>query len=345
MPPVTAAAYSFFLNIFQYFPIVTIIQWFLPWYPQGKTSVSSRLNLPGRYAWCLMEIVGPVNLLYTLFFTTTTTSSSEHVGLSSYRDLPFANKLIAGLYVLHYLNRAIITPLFYAPSMSPIHVVIMLSAVTFNYLNSSCLAGWVLGYGVPLKGYNGHEFDAEVVTKSFISSYCLAIVGLFLFASGMYGNICSEHTLFRLRREAAEKKDSSHREQEKNVTKYDKIYVIPPAKGFFKTILFPHYVCEWIEWFGFALVGFAIINPSGTANINSSSVTPDVTLAPYYLPLANVLINRLHLSFPLPPVLSFVNITMTTAVRANSGRNWYVKRFGEKEVAGRGSVIPYCKWF
>lgn len=266
-----------------------------------------------------MELVGPVNLIYTLF--------EAQSSYGTFATLPFANKLVAGLYVLHYLNRAIITPLFFAPSMSPIHVVVALFAVMFNYLNSSCLAGWLLGYGV----YN-HPSEDHNSSRSNYFPY----VGLLLFAFGMYGNIISEHTLFRLRREAAEKKD--HYEGK---GKYDKVYVIPPAKGFFKTILFPHYVCEWIEWFGFAMVGFAVVNP-----VRASAFTaPNVTLAPYYIPLENLLVKRWGLVMPLPPILSFVNIAMTTAVRANSGRNWYVQRFGEKEVAGRGSVIPYCKWF
>ncbi|KAI5293608.1 hypothetical protein KEM52_005383 [Ascosphaera acerosa] len=338
-PPVTPTAYSWFLTIFQYFPFITLIQWFLPWYPQGKTSVKSRLNLPGRYAWSFMEVVGPVNLLYAL-----ATAPSAY-GPRVWTDVPTTNKLIAGLYVLHYFNRAIVTPLFCAPSMSPIHVVIMLSAVWFNYLNSSCLAGWLLGYGVPVRGMEG---PAKLQSAP---SMLVPLVGLLLFAFGMYGNICSEHTLFRLRREAAEKKDvaAAAGEGGKTRNKYDKVYVIPPAKGFFRTMLFPHYVCEWIEWFGFALVGFAAVAAApATAAVNAAAAVtaPAFSLAPYYAPLASRLVARYGLAgFPLPPILSFVNIAMTTAVRASSGRAWYVKRFGEREVAGRGSVIPYFKWF
>ncbi|KAI5299768.1 hypothetical protein KEM56_002968 [Ascosphaera pollenicola] len=275
-----------------------------------------------------MEIVGPINLLYTIY-----KAQPSH---GTYNDLPFANKLVAGLYVLHYLNRAIITPLFFAPSMSPIHVVIALSAVTFNYLNSSCLAGWVLGYVAPLEGPRPSHSMPFDKAKPSVSNY-VPYFGLLLFAFGMYGNIRSEHTLFRLRREAAEKKD--HHEGR---GRYDKVYVIPPAKGFFKTILFPHYVCEWIEWLGFAIVGFAVASPTGSSSFAASKVT----LAPYYGLMVKVLFNDWGVStFPLPPIMSFVNIAMTTAVRANSGRRWYVDRFGEKEVAGRGSVVPYCKWF
>ncbi|KAI5300666.1 hypothetical protein KEM55_005889, partial [Ascosphaera atra] len=95
-----------------------------------------------------MEIGGPINLIYTLLKGTPTYTDGR---------LPWWNVTVAGLYVLHYLNRAIITPLFFAPSMSPIHTVIVLAGASFNYFASTSLAGWLLGYGAPIEGVDGDD--------------------------------------------------------------------------------------------------------------------------------------------------------------------------------------------
>lgn len=56
----------------------------------GKTSVKSRINLPGRVAWFLMEIPGFSILLYVM---------RTLPGLSGITDLPWQNKVLAGLFV------------------------------------------------------------------------------------------------------------------------------------------------------------------------------------------------------------------------------------------------------
>ncbi|ODH46133.1 hypothetical protein GX48_07791 [Paracoccidioides brasiliensis] len=330
LPPVSPTVYVILLSIFQYFPLVTLIQWTVPFHPQGKTSLpSSRLNFPGRYAWLCMESVGAINLLYTLYAIP-----------SSFPDgqLPIWHKVVACLYVLHYLNRAVITPLFLAPSMSPIHLIIILSALGFNYLNSSCLAGWLLGYGTPMLGSTALQshHPSKFSTSYFPVEY-LPYIGLCLFFIGMYGNIRAEGVLFRLRREEVDKRDDSSNNLK---NKYDKVYILPPPTGWFRTILFPHYTLEWVEWFGFLLIGFSITpSPAPT-----SATTPSLALAPYYAPLATLLLNKWGLSFPLPAIALFVNSVLTTAARASWGRNWYVERFGEERVGRRGAFVPYVKW-
>lgn len=56
----------------------------------GKTSVASRLNLPGRIGWLTMEAPGFLTLAYLM-----KTLPEQH-GID---DLPWQNKVLAGLFV------------------------------------------------------------------------------------------------------------------------------------------------------------------------------------------------------------------------------------------------------
>lgn len=65
-------------------------QWMISWYGMGKTSVTSRLNLPGRIGWLAMECPGFLTLLYIM------NTLPRQVGIT---DLPWQNKVLAGLFV------------------------------------------------------------------------------------------------------------------------------------------------------------------------------------------------------------------------------------------------------
>ncbi|KAJ5172456.1 hypothetical protein N7492_005049 [Penicillium capsulatum] len=350
--PPTPEAYTSLLSAFQWFPVITIFQWVLSWHPAGKTSLqSSILNLPGRIAWCIMEIAGPVNLIYNL-----------SIESPSFFDLPRPNQLVAALYCIHYFNRAIISPFFSAPSMSPIHVLLMLSAITFNWVNSSCIVGWLRGYSIPVPGFRTDGVASLASPLSGGSSSQLAatlpVVGSVLFFIGMAGNIYSETSLFRMRREEADKRLAKKTDSTPTSTdtsgpskgnKFHKVYVIPPAKGVFASILYPHYVFEWVEWTGFALAGVAVYPLSGIlSSIGSDaaatvSVAPPLRPAPWVTPFAWVT-DRLGLPLPLPAVLFVINAIANMLPHARWGRRWYVEKFGEKGVAGRGAVVPGCAW-
>lgn len=289
-----------------------------------------------------MEIVGPVNLLYILW------TLPPSLNITSF---PLPNMLAASLYILHYINRAIISPFFAAPSMSPIHAFVVFSAVLFNWLNSTCLAGWIVGYQIPLAIPSSTSTSRPVIAPSSppSSSTLIPSLGLCLFFLGMAGNIYAERTLFQLRRERAEtqqaknKKPSTSTSNDGSSNKFSKVYVIPPPAGFFRSILFPHYVCEWLEWFGFALLGTAVLPvPSVLGNAASSS-SWSLVLAPWVVPFA-LGAEKLHTRLPLPAVLFFVNAVANMLPHARWGRKWYVERFGAQKVAGRGAVVPFCGW-
>lgn len=313
----------------------------MPFYPQGKSSLpTSLLNFPGRYAWCFMESIGFINMGYMLY------THSDFV----LNTMPPWNKLLAALYILHYLNRAVISPLFLAPSMSPIHLSIIFTAAMYNYFNSSCITGWLLGYGLPVTASGAQIATTSSGTSPWLSY--LPYIGIPLFAIGLSGNIHAETTLFRLRREEAHRrqKSQSQSKQPEGTPKksiYDKVYVIPPPTGVFRAILFPHYVFEWLEWLGFLLMGFAVMSPTTHSKIPPAVMrgpAPDIPLASYYVPLAKLFLQKWRLTFPFPAIVFLVNSILTTGARAAWGRKWYAERFGEKAVAGRGGFIPYFKW-
>ncbi|KAF7717380.1 Uncharacterized protein PECH_006682 [Penicillium ucsense] len=355
--PPTPAAYTTALAVFQYFPVFTLIEWVLSWYPAGKTSLkSSPFNIPGRLAWFAMEIVGPVNLLYNLSHTT-----------PSLAELPMINKLMVALYCTHYANRAIISPFFSAPSMSPIHAFVMCSAMLFNWFNSSCLSGWLAGYEIPIEGYRTNGAQVMSSSTPFVPPTRLMvfiIAGTIIFFYGMAQNIRAETTLFRLRREEADRRaskrsdihsrdlDRDHnpdlQKKDRNGNKYHKVYVIPPASGLFRYILYPHFVFEWLEWTGFALVGLAVFPLTlsmkvGTTTTASAGVAPALRPAPWIIPVAWVA-DKLGLPLPLPAVLFVINAVANMVPHARWGRKWYVEKFGAKAVAGRGAVVPCCEF-
>ncbi|KAK4867509.1 hypothetical protein LT330_001019 [Penicillium expansum] len=342
--PPSPAVYTPILCCFQYFPLMTVAQWILSWHPAGKTSSQSVFNIPGRIAWSVMEIVGPINLIYCMV------TPSPYA--PSFTDLPMSNILIVTLYCTHYFNRAIISPFFSAPSMSPIHVIIMSFAMLFNWFNSACLAGWLRGYTVSTIP-SFHTASSGNPSRSAVVDL-LPTVGVILFAIGMAGNIYSETALFRLRREEAETRAAKKTddgtpagdEAQGSRNKFHKVYVIPPTRGVFRYILYPHYVFEWIEWIGFALAGTAVAPLSALpASISAPSmaIAPPLRLAPWLVPAAWAA-DKLAVPLPLPAVVFVVNAVTNMLPHARWGRKWYVDKFGEKDVAGRGAVVPGCSW-
>lgn len=301
-----------------------------------------------------MEIVGPVNLLYIL------SRLPPQLNIAS---LPLWNKLVAALYVIHYVNRAVINPLFANPSMSPIHLSVALPAVLFNWFNSSCLGGWLVGYETPVLGFRTDGVSGSALfSRVSVVQQALPYVGLVLFGIGMAGNVSAERTLYRLRREEADRryiaianekkeKQEQGRQQEQDPeptpeatkNRYSKVYVVPPPKGIYHSILYPHYVFEWLEWFGFALAGTAVF-PSRKPLIPSSHATPPIrNLAPWLVPAAR-LAEWLRVPLPLPAVVFCVNAVANMLPHARWGRRWYVEKFGEEAVKGRGAVVPWVKW-
>ncbi|KAF4589898.1 3-oxo-5-alpha-steroid 4-dehydrogenase [Ophiocordyceps camponoti-floridani] len=165
-PPSTRARYETMLLLWQLiFPIMGSMQWFIEWYGMGKTSRPSRLNLPGRGAWMTMEAPGFLMLVYTV-----------HSLSGGVAGLPWRNQVLTGLFVIHYIYRAILFPLL-QPSMAPIHLAVWTMALTFQLLNASCLGAWLAVHGPT----TAQEWTRQSPLPQFI-------LGLSLFYAGLAAN-------------------------------------------------------------------------------------------------------------------------------------------------------------
>lgn len=199
--------------------------------------------------------MGPVNLIYILYslptklppLSNTMTTVSPRTGLFG-TGLPITHEIMGLLYVLHYINRAGFTPLYMAPSISPIHAVVSVAMIVFQFVNSSSIAGWIC-YDAQRQAANLSSAKVDARLISFLS-----VLGMICFIGGLAGNVSAEWRLFELRRGAAKRKAKS---EGKAVVTYDKVYIIPESQGLFKYIMFPHYTCEWLEWTGYWILGGA----------------------------------------------------------------------------------------
>jgi 3-oxo-5-alpha-steroid 4-dehydrogenase 1 len=265
---------------------ITALQWVIPWYGAGKTSKDSVLNIPGKVAWISMEVWGMISLLYMMY----TVSAQEGIA-----KLPWENKAMAGMFITHYLYRSIIAPLL-NPSMAPIHLFVWLGAFFFQVFNGLSIGGWLGGYGPqtradwhPLLNY---KFGARME------------LGMMIWALGFAANIFHDDELREIRRSAAraqKKQEQEKDEKAKGGSGVEKLYMIP-QNGLFELILYPHYLCEWIEWGGFYLM-------AGSGCV----------------PARNFLINEITTMFP----------------RALQGKKWYIERFGKEKVGAKKAIIPY----
>ena len=157
-----------------------------------------------------MELVSPLSFL--LNFTHKSNPSS----------------LLSLFFLIHYANRALISPLR-TPSRNKSHIVVPVTAVAFNTVNGFLMAT-----------YLSSPAALSFLRGAFASTCFWA--GLSLAVVGFAGNIAHDEILLNIRRNT--KKDQSKQKGEH--------YAIPHGL-LFSYISFPNYFCEWIEWTGFAL--------------------------------------------------------------------------------------------
>ena len=127
-------------------------------------------------------------------------------------------------------------------------------------------------------------------------------VGLIIFAFGLLGNIYHDDELREVRRAAArtQKRREDEKSEQGKSKSVDKVYMIP-QNGLFRLVLYPHYLCEWIEWCGFWIIG----------------------------------------GFHCVPARSFLINEITTMIpRARRGYRWYISRFGKEKIGNRKAVLP-----
>ncbi|KAJ2796871.1 hypothetical protein H4R20_005387 [Coemansia guatemalensis] len=211
--------------------------------PYGsQTSYRGKLAVNGQLAWIAMELVSPAVLLYARYshmapvLCLLNIAPSIHNTESTAEELLSFKDTLVLLWLVHYAYRAILYPLR-QPSRKPMHLGIMLSAVLFNSVNGYLNGRWLSLYA-PL------EYQQNVGVYIAHNRW-RCWTGLILFAGGFIGNIYHDNVLMRLRRTP----QSVRKEQKSKSTRYS-----IPYGGLFGLVSCPHYLCELIEWTGFAML-------------------------------------------------------------------------------------------
>ncbi len=127
--------------------------------------------------------------------------------------------LLFGLWQLHYLNRTFAFPLRMRAAGRGMPAVIVFLAIAFNTLNASINARWIGEFGT---------YDVRWLADPRF------LVGTALFLAGWVGNVHADRTLRRLRKPG------------------ETGYGIPTG-GLFRWVSAPNYLCEIVEWTGWAI--------------------------------------------------------------------------------------------
>jgi 3-oxo-5-alpha-steroid 4-dehydrogenase 1 len=165
--------------------------------------------IDNRLGWMLMEIVSPVALMYWMWRGSPAVTPALYV--------------LAGLWVLHYVNRSVIFPLRLRTRGKRIPVAIVLSAAVFNLFN-----GFFNGYWW---GYLAGPYPGDWLRDPRF------ILGAVLFVGGAFVNHRSDALLIALRRPG------------------ETGYRIPQG-WLFRWVSCPNHLGEIVQWFGFALMAW-----------------------------------------------------------------------------------------
>ncbi len=164
-------------------------------------------TINNKFGWFLQEI--PSLIFLSVFFFSGTGVKTT------------AAWFFWGIWVVHYINRSIIFPLRTRTTDKQIPVVIVASAIFFNFMNGF-LNGTFLG------NFAGIYGDYYFTSPRFI-------IGLTIFIAGVIVNNHSDNILINLRKPG------------------ETGYKIPQG-GLFKFVSCPNMLGEMTEWLGFAIM-------------------------------------------------------------------------------------------
>ncbi|KAI0696670.1 3-oxo-5-alpha-steroid 4-dehydrogenase-domain-containing protein [Cerioporus squamosus] len=215
----------------------------------------SIFSVDGIRSWIFMELVSFGTFIYTY---TQSPLSPKAAGTAPPLTLTHPPTFLASLFLTHYLNRAIISPLR-TPSRSKSHLSVVLSAVVFNTLNGSLMGSYL-------------SSPAAQTHLAGAFQRPLFWFGVALWAVGFAGNIYHDEILLNIRRNAKAKgKDKADDNNGKDKSKGEH-YAIPHG-ALYRFISYPNYFCEWAEWLGFALAAAPAPSFASLATF-TATVTP-----------------------------------------------------------------------
>jgi 3-oxo-5-alpha-steroid 4-dehydrogenase 1 len=258
-------------------------------FPSAPTLTSNA----GIKSWIFMEAVAPVTVIYAYLQSPL---SPTHFGSSPPLTLSHPPTLLAGLFVIHYINRAFISPLR-TPSRAKSTLMVLASGTSFHLIH-----GLLLGAYLSSPAAEAYLDGAYGRARFWI--------GLALWMFGFVGNIIHDEILLNIRRNRA-MITPGNVDTTKQIGK--ERYAIPYG-GLYRFVSFPNYLCEWIEWLGYALAA---------------------------CPLPSLASGSGFVSTVAPPWLFFLCGAIAAMLpRAVRGHQWYHEKFQDYPKE-RKAVIPF----
>ncbi|KDR83066.1 hypothetical protein GALMADRAFT_57448 [Galerina marginata CBS 339.88] len=272
---------------------------------------SSIFVVDGIKSWIVMELVSPITFLYT-FITSPLTFQAPPLP-----SLTERHAILAICFLVHYANRALLSPLR-TPSRSKTHIVVPLGGMFFNINN-----GYLLG-----------SYLSSPYARMYLQTLPLSTFygGLALWAVGLAGNIWHDEILLNIRRKANSKGKGKADGSSKG-----EHYAIPQG-GLYSLISYPNYFCEWIEWLGFAIAAAPL--PCKPSSLRPSSFLPLLLNPKIYLDIWNTPAQNFAPNLS-PPWIFFISEVVLMFPRAYQGHKWYLEKFGDAYPKQRKVVVPF----
>jgi 3-oxo-5-alpha-steroid 4-dehydrogenase 1 len=287
--------------------------------PFGRFATpDSALSVDGIKSWIVMELTSPLAFLLTTYLHPFSPTPLPLPSLSRPALGISPQSVLAALYLTHYFNRALISPLR-APSRSKSHVVVVSSAIAFNVPNGFLLAAFLTSAST-----------AAYLSRAQSSPRFWA--GIALWVAGFVGNVYHDEILLNIRRKAIAKGKAKELDGGKQARQPH--YAIPHG-GLYSIISFPNYLCEWVEWFGFAIAASPIPN---FALLPGAKVLLMTASGARFAEMGHLLSPFMDSVSP-PWVFLFVEI-ITMTPRAVRGHRWYHERFKGSYPPERRAIIP-----
>ena len=287
--------------------------------PFGRFSPKSDsiFLVDGITSWIIMELVSPIAFLACFF------SSPISYYRPNLPELATPQTLLAALFLIHYTNRALISPLR-TPSRSKSHLIVPLCAIFFNIINGSLMGSF-------LSSPYARIFLNSSLTYERPSFY----IGLALWAIGFAGNIAHDEILLDIRRKANAK--GKGKEPQPTVDgkpgRVEEYYAIPQGL-LYRFVSYPNYLCEWVEWLGFALAAapFPVeFTFSTLVSLFSWETWVSIVQEPSHMFAPNL----------LPPYIFLLSEVLLMLPRAYKGHLWYKQKFGDRYPKERKAVVPF----
>ncbi|KAL0569710.1 hypothetical protein V5O48_012249 [Marasmius crinis-equi] len=242
-------------------------------------------------------------------------------------------KILLALFLIHYINRAVISPLR-TPSRSKAHLSVPLSAILFNIVNGTLIGSYL----------NSPQARIWLAGKEQKWWWWAAIV---VWAVGFAGNIIHDEILLNIRRNHKRQNDKKNDDapKEKGQEKPQGEHYAVPHGLLYDYASFPNYFCEWVEWLGFAVAA----SPVPFSFVDAVSLVSPASIAqiPVLIPALPGLLKdfvqtppMFFMRFFTPPWIFLFNEVILMFPRAYKGHLWYKEKFGDAYPKNRKIVVP-----